>query len=138
MNKKRIASLDYGKKRIGVALSDENQIIASSLCVIQAGKNHAETIQRILDLLKPYSLERIVVGNPIHLNGSVGEIAEEVKVFIALLQQQIELEITLVDERLTSIQAERALIGGGMRRKKRAKVIDAVAAVLILQTFLGH
>ncbi|MCH9626072.1 MAG: putative pre-16S rRNA nuclease [Chlamydiales bacterium] len=138
MSKKRIASLDYGKKRIGVALSDENQIIASSLGVIQAGKNHAETIQRILDLLKPYLLEQIVVGNPIHLNGSVGEIAEEVKVFIALLQQQTELEITLVDERLTSIQAERALIEGGMRRKKRAKVIDAVAAVLILQTFLGH
>jgi len=67
--KKRIVSIDYGLKRLGIAISDENKIIASSLGVIQAGKNHAETVRNILNLLKPYDLERIIIGYPIHMNG---------------------------------------------------------------------
>lgn len=138
VKKKRIASIDYGLKRLGVAISDENKIIASSLGVVFAGKNSAETIQTILQLLKPYDLERIVVGYPIHMNGKVGFLADEVKHFSSLLQAQVTCEVSLFDERLSSVQAERMLIEGGMNRKKRAKVIDAVAAVIVLQSYLGY
>jgi putative holliday junction resolvase len=136
--KKRIASLDYGLKRIGVAISDVNQILASPLGVIQAGKNSAETIQKILALLKPYDLERIIIGNPIHLNGKVGFLADEVKHFIHLLQPHVTCEIALFDERLSSVQAERSLKEGGMRRKERAKHCDVVSAIILLQCYLGY
>ena len=138
MTKKRIASIDYGLKRLGVAISDENQIIATSLGVIQAGKNSTETVRNILEVLKPYNIERIIIGNPIHLSGKVGLLAEEVKHFLSLLQAQVTCEVSLYDERLSSVQADRSLKEGGMSRKNRAKVIDAVSAVIILQSFLGY
>lgn len=137
MKKKRIASIDYGLKRIGLAISDEGQNIASSLGVILTGKNSAETLQKICNALAPYELERIIVGYPIHLSGKVGFLADEVNHFISLLEQKINCPIIPVDERLTSVQAERSLIEGGMNRKKRAKVIDAVSAVILLQCYLG-
>ena len=138
MSKKRVASIDYGLKRLGVAISDENKIIAPSLGVVQAGKNSAETIQKILDILKPYQLERIIIGNPIHMNGKVGFLADEVKHFLTQLQAHVTCEVSLFDERLSSVQADRSLKESGMNRKKRAKVIDAVAAVIVLQSFLGY
>ena len=138
MKKTRVASLDYGLKRIGVAISDENKILATALGVVQAGKTSAETIQRIIELLKPYDLERIIVGNPIHLSGKVGFLADEVKHFLNLLQAQVSCEVSLFDERLSTVQAERSLKEGGMSRKKRAQVIDTVSAVIVLQCYLGY
>jgi putative Holliday junction resolvase len=136
--KKRIASIDYGMKRLGVAISDENKLIATSLGVVQAGKNSTETIGKLLELLKPYELERIILGYPIHLNGRVGFLADEVKHFLSQLQQHVSCEVTLFDERLSSVQAERSLKEAGMRRKKRAAIIDAVSAVILLQSYLGY
>lgn len=138
MSKKRIVSIDYGLKRIGMAISDENKIIASSLGVVQAGKNSAETIQNILALLRPFSIERIIIGNPIHMNGSVSFLADEVKHFLSIFQAHVSCEVILFDERLSSVQAERALKEGGMSRKKRSQVIDAVSAVILLQCYLGY
>jgi len=136
--KKRIASLDYGLKRIGVAISDENKIVAFPLGVIQAGKSSGETIEKILALLKPYPLERIIIGNPLHLNGKVGFLAGEVTQFIQLLQPHVPCEISLFDERLSSLQADRSLKDAGKKRKERSQHIDAVAALLILQSYLGY
>ena len=130
--KKRIASIDYGLKRIGLAISDESQIIASSLGVVEAGKSSGETIERLLKALSPYSLETIVVGNPIHLNGKISFLADEVRHFVALLEKHVDCPVVLTDERLSTVQAERSLKEGGMSRKKRAKVVDAVAAVMII------
>ncbi|MCC5832591.1 MAG: Holliday junction resolvase RuvX [Chlamydiales bacterium] len=138
MRKKRIASIDYGLKRIGLAISDENQIIASSLGVIEAGKTGQETIRKLLDVLKSYDLERIVVGYPIHLNGKIGFLADEVNHFISLLEKEVNCPVVLIDERLSTLQAERSLKEGGMNRKKRAKVVDAVSAVILLQCHLGY
>ncbi len=138
MKKKRIASIDYGLKRIGLAISDENQIIASSLGVIQAGKSSGETITKLLTALKDYELERIVIGYPVHLNGKVGFLADEVKHFVSLLEKEVLCPVVLVDERLSTVQAERSLKEGSMNRKKRAKVIDAVSAVILLQGHLGY
>jgi putative holliday junction resolvase len=136
--KKRIASIDYGMKRLGVAISDENKLIATSLGVVHAGKNSNETIGKLLELLKPYALERIILGYPIHLNGRVGLLADEVKHFLNQLQLRVACEVTLFDERLSSVQAERSLKEAGMRRKKRAEIIDAVSAVILLQSYLGY
>ena len=136
--KKRIVSIDYGMKRLGLAISDENKIIASSLGVIQAGKNNAEKLSTILKVLKPYEIERIIIGYPIHMYGRVGFLADEVKHFLSQLQQHVTCEVTLFDERLSSVQAERSLKEGGMRRKKRAQIIDAVSAVILLQSYLGY
>jgi putative Holliday junction resolvase len=138
MKKKRIASIDYGLKRIGLAISDENQIIASSLGVIEAGKSSGETIRKLLVALKGYDLERILVGYPIHLNGKIGFLADEVKHFISLLEKEVDCPVALIDERLSTLQAERSLKEGGMNRKKRAKIVDAVSAVILLQGHLGY
>ncbi len=136
--KKRIVSIDYGLKRIGLAISDENQIIASSLGVIPAGKSSGVTIQNLLTALKGYEIEKILVGYPIHLDGKVGFLADEVKHFISLLEKEVECPVVCVDERLSTVQAERSLKEGGMNRKKRAKVVDAVSAVILLQGHLGY
>ncbi len=138
MKKTRVASLDFGLKRIGVAISDENKIIATSLGVVETGKSSAETIQRLLTLLKPYELERIIIGNPIHLNGKVGFLADEVKYFASILQAQVSCLVSLFDERLSSVQAERSLKESGMNRKRRAQVVDAISAVILLQCYLGY
>ncbi len=136
--KKRVASIDFGLKRLGVAISDESQIIASSLGVVQAGRNSAETVQNILKLLAPYDLEKIIIGNPIHMDGRMSFLADEVKHFMTQLQAKVSCEVSLIDERLSTSQAERSLKEGGMSRKKRAKVIDAVSAVILLQCHLGY
>lgn len=138
MKKKRIVSIDYGLKRIGLAISDENQIIATSLGVIHAEKSNTETIKKILEALKSYEIEKIIVGHPIHMNGKVGLLADEVQQFVTLLRTHVPYEIVLFDERLSSVQAERSLREGGMRRKERAKVIDTVSAQIVLQSYLGY
>lgn len=137
MKKKRIASIDYGLKRVGLAISDESQIIATSLGVIEVGKSSGETIQKLLKALATYDLEKIIIGYPVHLNGKVGFLADEVKHFISLLEKEVGCPVECVDERLSTVQAERSLKEGGMNRKKRSKVIDAVTAVILLQGYLG-
>jgi len=137
LSKGRVASIDYGLKRIGLAISDENCIIASSLGVVEACKNSKETIQRILKVLQPYELKKIIVGHPIHMNGKVGFLADEVQHFVSLLQNHVSCPISLLDERLSSVQAERALKEGGLSRKKRSQLIDAVSAIILLQSYLG-
>jgi putative holliday junction resolvase len=132
----RIAGIDYGLRRIGVALSDSMKILASPLQTIETGGKPEEAVQRVLTLLSESDVERIVVGLPLMLSGSAGSQAELVRKFIALLRNATPIEVVEWDERLTSRQAERAMQEGGMSRKKRAKRVDAMAAVLILQSYL--
>ena len=136
--KKRIVSIDFGLKRLGVALSDESQILASPLGVITAGKNNAETVKTLLQLLKPYSFEKIIIGHPLHLDGRSSPLAKEATKFLEALKNEVECEVMLFDERLSTLQAERALKDGSVNRKKRAKVIDSLSAVIILQCYLGY
>ena len=98
----------------------------------------ASTIQKILKALKPYELKKIIVGYPIHMNGKVGFLADEVKHFVALLEQETSCSVILWDERLTSVQAQRALMEGGMSRKKRSQLVDSVSAIILLQSYLGY
>lgn len=132
----RIAGIDYGTVRLGVALSDERAIIASSHSVLLAKKRLADTASALLELLAPFALKAIVIGMPYKLSGKASFMADEVTHFVELLKEKTDLPIILWDERLTSIQAERLLKEAGLNRKKRSKVVDTVAAVIMLQSYL--
>lgn len=132
----RILSIDYGLARIGLALSDPNKIIASPLKTLQAEKKLEQRALAVAQEIKCHDIETVVVGLPLHMDGSKGSQADEVEEFIRHLETHLSLPIVRWDERLTSVQAERTLRQGEMRRKKRSKVIDQVAAVLILQSYL--
>lgn len=135
-NKTRIIGIDFGLKRLGIAISDEMKIIASSLTCIQAEKTLSLTLDKILNLLKDYAVEKVVIGYPLHMDGSKGILAEEAERFAKLLEKSSGLQVDMWDERLSSVQAERSLKQAGLNRKKRSKVVDQVAASYILQSYL--
>jgi len=140
----RIVGLDYGLARIGFAFSDEMKIIASPGRTIQTEKKLEETAKKIISELKAFEeeknccIETLVIGIPLRMNGGVGMQADEVKALADLLRPLTDAEIVLWDERLTTVQAERSLREEKMSRKKRSKVIDNVAAMLILQSYMDQ
>lgn len=136
---KRLAGIDFGLARIGIALSDERQFFASPYKTILVDKQLKKTAELIaLELSKYAPLEAIVMGLPLLLNGKEGEMALKVKEFGALLKEFIDTPIIFWDERLTSLQVERSMKEGGLNRKKRSTVIDQMAAASILQNYLDY
>lgn len=131
----RILGLDLGQKRIGVAISDPLGITAQGLTVI-AYKTIPEALQRLAELCLEHEITRIVCGLPLHLDGGRGEAAQAVEKFAAAAGERTGLPVELIDERLTTREAERTLLTAGMSRKARKKVRDKVAAVLILESYL--
>lgn len=140
----RIVGIDWGAARIGVALSDERKIIATPLKTIRGEKKSADTVKKVLDeLLRhadegKYVIELIVVGMPLMLSGKTGFLADEVTNFMTLLKASTEIPVFPWDERLTTSMAERSLKESSLSRKQRAKVVDSVAAIIILQNYLDH
>jgi putative Holliday junction resolvase len=132
----RVASIDYGLARLGIAISDERQIIASTLGMVKAEKTAVLSAQAIVKSLSKYQLDAIIVGLPLHMNGKKGFMADEVMHFIALLKELVNCEVLPWDERLSSLQAEKVLREGNMNRKKRAAVIDGMSAAVLLQSYL--
>ena len=133
----RIAGIDYGKTRIGLAVSDESRIIATALETIQASKDPRETAKKIADALSSYKkIDVIVIGLPLHMNGKESEMSQSVRAFATVLEDVIPVPIIFWDERLTSAGVEKMLKGIDMSRKKRASVSDALSAVSILQNYL--
>jgi len=128
-------ALDPGTRRIGVAISDELRQIAQPLEFIPAEPFDAFS-RRFQELLASMPCERIVVGLPRNMDGSYGPAADRVKEFIGRLAQITNLPIRTWDERLTSTQANKLLIQGGVRRQDRKEKVDAVAAAILLQSFL--
>jgi putative Holliday junction resolvase len=127
--------LDPGEKRIGVALSDPSGLIAQSLTVIQrTGLNR--DLHVIADLAKDHEVERIVVGLPRRLDGSLGPAAKQAEQFARQVERLVCLPVVLWDERLTTVAAQKAMIEAGVRREKRREKIDAVAAAILLQGYL--
>jgi putative holliday junction resolvase len=131
----RILALDHGTVRIGVALSDELKMIASPLEFIPAEPS-ADVLAKLRELIREKKVELIVIGMPRNMDGSYGPAAEKVREFAAALQNSIPTPIRLWDERLTSTQANRLLISGGVRRDKRKEKVDGMAAAILLQSFL--
>lgn len=135
---KRIVGIDYGMARIGVAISDPHKIIASPLKTIPVQKSLKLTVEMLLKELKDYSIEEFVIGMPYKLNGKLSFSSDETNFFIEELKKQSSAPIKIWDERLTTMQVERAMKDGNMSRKKRSKVIDAACATLILQSYLDQ
>jgi putative Holliday junction resolvase len=130
----RILALDVGDSRIGVAMSDPEQIIASPLMVI-ARDEDSSAIEAIIRLVSQYDVKRIVVGMPYSLDGSMGRQADKVKDFVDKLSQRINTGIDLWDERLSTVAAERLLSEAGNKKARRSRRDDAAAAY-ILQGYL--
>ena len=137
MSKKRIACIDFGLKRIGMALSDPSQILASSFGTLKAKKTPMETANALLEAFAGQEIEKLVIGNPLHLDGKESPLSRAVQAFTSLLREKAPFEIVLVDERLSTRQADRILKENALNRKKRAKVIDTLSAVLILESYLA-
>ena len=132
----RVLGLDVGDRRIGVALSDERRLIASPLTVIQS-VGWGPDSREILRLMAEHDAGLIVCGLPRNMDGSIGFQAEKVRRFMQVLADQ-GVAIEWMDERLTTVSAERALIEGGVRREDRKKSVDKVAAAVILQAWLDN
>ena len=133
----RIMALDVGSKRIGVALSDPLKITAQGLETFQR-TTLEEDIRSLWQLIDQHEVSQLVVGLPKNMDGTIGFKAEEVRQFIADLTAQRSIEVIWVDERLTTVSAERTLLEADVSRAKRKKVIDKMAAVLILQSYLDR
>lgn len=134
----RIVGIDFGLARIGLAISDEQRIIAQPLIAVPTGKTHADTVHAIAKELSRYSKVRsIVLGLPLLLSGKEGEMAKQAKAFKAVLEDILQLPVLLWDERLTSQQVDKLLKAASLTRKQRSKVSDAMAAATILQNFLA-
>lgn len=133
----RIMGLDVGSKTIGVAISDALGWIAQGIETIKIDEEAGELgIERIKELVQQYEVTEFVVGYPKNMNNTVGPRGEASEKYKQLLEQTFQLPVTLWDERLTTMAAERMLIDADVSRKKRKKVIDKMAAVMILQGYL--
>ncbi|SDK53355.1 putative holliday junction resolvase [Natronincola ferrireducens] len=132
---KRFMGLDVGDKRIGVALSDLMGWTAQGLETVER-TNLKKDLQRLEEIIKANEVEKIVVGLPKNMNGTLGPQSEKVLEFTERLKKRTDKEIIFWDERLTTVAAEKSLIQADMSRKKRKTVIDKVAATYILQNYL--
>ena len=133
----RALGLDVGQKRIGIALCDPEGILASPLTIIDATDTE-QAINNISELCDQYQVERIVVGMPRSMDGTLGKQAEVVQQFIDELAIAIKITIDTWDERLSSIEADRAMIAAGTKKDTQKKLRDAIAAAIILQGYLDR
>jgi len=133
----RILALDHGSKRIGVALSDELKMIAQPLEFIPA-QPFDNLVGRLRELLDEKDVELILVGMPRNLDGSYGTASVVVEEFVDALKCEIPVPIQTWDERLTSAQANRSLVEANVARQKRKQKVDAMAAALLLQSYLDR
>ena len=132
----RILGIDFGSVRIGLSVSDPMKIIAQGFKTI---KNDQESINEIISIIASQNIEKIVIGNPLNLKGEVSTKAEEVKEFVKELKEKISLEIVLLNERFTSVMAQRSIITMGTKKKQRQNnkgKVDEVAAAILLQGYL--
>ena len=131
----RILALDHGSKRIGVAISDEMKMIAQPVEFIPA-EPIGQAFARLQAIMVEKPAELILVGLPRNMDGTYGPAAEKVRVFIEQLKQAIPIPVRTWDERLTSAQANRVLLQGNVRRDQRKEKVDAIAAAILLQSYL--
>jgi putative Holliday junction resolvase len=133
----RILALDVGRKRIGLAVSDPLGLTAQGLMVLER-QDWDRDLDRLLKIAQPYQVEEVLVGLPRHLNGRLGEQAEEILTLARALGEALQAKVVTWDERLTTVEAERLLIEADMSRRRRRRVVDQVAATLILQAYLDR
>lgn len=140
MENRRILGLDFGSKTVGVAVSDGLGITAQGLEIIRRTSENKlrQTCARIEALIAEYNVGTIVLGFPKNMNNTVGERAEKSLAFKEMLERRTGLPVVMWDERLTTVEANRTLIEGNVRREDRKNYVDKLAAVYILQGYLDY
>lgn len=135
----KIVAIDYGEKRIGIALTDDTKTIAFPHKVVQADKSPEKSALKVADELKkePFSIDKIIVGLPLLLSGLEGPMAKQVKEFGKVLENELKVKVDYMDERLSSKGADVLMKGVKATRKKRTKHLDSMSAVILLQTYLN-
>ena len=129
--------LDLGSKTCGIAISDRTGLIASSLEVIRYS-DYEELINKLNNIVISRNVDAFVLGNPKNLDGSLSKRSEITLEFRDLLLDKFNMEVIMQDERLSTVEAERMLISNNTKRKNRKKVIDKIAATIILQSYLDR
>ena len=133
----RIMAIDYGDAHTGIAISDPTGFLAGFTTVINAYRPEA-VAEQISALAKEHGVEELVLGHPINMDGTRGPRAEKAQSMKTLLEETTSLPVVLWDERRTTIDAHQILMNSGKNAKKRKKVVDAVAATLILEGYLTY
>lgn len=133
----RIMAIDYGDAHTGIAISDPTGFLAGFTTTIDAYRPEV-VVQRITELVSQHGAEELVLGYPKNMDGTLGPRAEKAEAMAALLREATGLPVVLWDERRTTIDAHQILMTGGKNAKKRKKVVDAVAASLILEGYLTY
>ncbi|HSS92986.1 MAG TPA: Holliday junction resolvase RuvX [Candidatus Dormibacteraeota bacterium] len=129
--------MDPGTKRVGLALSDPSETIAQPLETVAAEPGESLAV-RLAEIARTHDAARVIVGLPLRLDGSSGPEAGAARRLAEAIRRESGLPVELVDERLTSVAAERAMIQGGVRREQRRQGVDRVAATILLQSHLDH
>ncbi|MFA6327490.1 MAG: Holliday junction resolvase RuvX [Bacilli bacterium] len=133
----RILGLDLGSKTIGIAISDKLGFIASTYkTIIFEEGNSLTSLEELKEIIKKEEVSKIVLGFPKNMNNSIGPRAEESIKFKKILEDELNIEVILEDERWTTVQANRVLIDANVSRKKRKTKVDKLAATYILQSYL--
>ena len=133
----RYLGLDLGTKTLGVAITDKTRTIASMLKVIHFKSEDYDTaLNEVLEIIQNYDIKKIALGLPKNMNNSYGFASERSLKFKEKLEELVDIPIILIDERLTTVEAENILLNADMSRQKRKKVIDGVAAEIILDTLI--
>jgi len=133
----RILALDVGKKRIGLAVSDELGWTAQGLETFQRTRIR-EDLARLKELADHWNIHTLLVGQPLHMSGEPSRQSEYTREFADRLKEHLSLPVIFWDERLTSVEAERVLRESGASLEKRKKAVDRLAAVLLLESYLGY
>ncbi len=134
----RYLGLDVGSRRIGVAVSDELGLTAQPVLTLERGGSPRDVLRSLARLCRRFGVAGIVVGNPLHLSGELSPRAEKTQAFAAQLGELAGLPIYMWDERLTTLDAHQILYQAGQPRQNHRKLVDQVAATLILQSFLDR
>ena len=134
---KRLMALDYGERRIGVALSDPEQLITFPFCTIDTRKT-PDLVKEIVGMIKDHDVGVLIVGNPLNDDGTESKKSKEIKKFIAMLANHISIPINLWDESYTTKSAIRLLNQANKRLKKNRDKVDQLAASLLLKDYLEH
>ena len=133
----RILAIDYGRKRIGLALSDELGITAQPLLTLSR-VNRRQDLRRLREICRQYGVAHILLGHPLHITGEAGEMAQEAGRFAARLKTELGIETELLDERLTTWEAEQTLAEMKSSSRRKRTSVDDVAAALLLREYLDR
>ncbi len=133
----RILAIDFGTKRMGLAVSDALGMTAQGLPTLERTRI-ADDLARLGSLVEEYSVELVLVGNPVGLSGGGTAMSQRVSEFVEKLRRRLPCPVELRDERLTSVEANRTLREAGLSIGKRQRAVDRVAAVLLLQSYLDY